>query len=431
MNKLPNNTGPTADPVLTGVVIARYTPPTTNPLAKFFAKYQGGSNGVQVDIQLGVALNALSIKLWRGFSRDPAQAKAVQTWTGPFSAQDQLEYADIAPAVLAATKVYYWAQIVYEQTPSLTQQQFGPQTAFVNAVAGGSEQIPAFSVSVTPGTGVLNVAVSFEFPSAPDFGSAQVYASNYNKIAAPQLIAEGAESPFSFTMNATGEVVTIQLNSVSVSGAMTAGGPTATIQLNAAATLPAIIFNGVSISNTIGNQITFPGPAESDVTQMKVYRQNAGGTFAGATLIATIAPSTEKSYTVTDKVANPANFIYFVTAVNQVGESLPSPAITPGQPSSQASQGSGATAAVYMVTTTVPGIGSGLTFVAQAPVIAQGVNYYAQPLATFSPSSASGGRSAQGTPVLDGAGHVINIQMTDGGVYATGDIDSATVTIGY
>lgn len=425
MNILPT-TGPTADPILTGRVVARSTPQTTNPLAVFQAKYQGGSNGVQVNIVVGVALNALSIRLQRGFSLDPTTATVVQTWNGPFSSQDGLEYTDIAPAVLASTRTLYWATIIYEQSPTVNSQQFGPQTAFVNAQTGGSEQIPAFGFSITPGT-VLSVAVSFELPNSSDFGSAQVFVTNYNKIAAPQLIAQGSSSPFSFTMQPTGENVTFQLDAVTNSGQLVPSGPTLQANLVSTLTKPAPIFNGTAISNTVGNQITFPGPAETGVLQLKVYRQNAGGMFAGSTLIATIAPSPEKSYTATDQIASPQNFIYFVTATNSAGESLPSPAIIPGQANSNSSQGSGATALVYIVTTSAPPLGATITFCTAAPITDQGTNYYAQPLVTFTGST--GARNATGTAVLDGAGHVTFIQITDGGLYNAGD--PAIVAIHY
>lgn len=427
MNRLPGNIGPQQDPILISKVVARITPQTSNPLASFQTKYQGGSNGIQVDIVTGIAINALSIRLLRGFSRDPSQAKVVQTWNGPFPAQDSLEYSDTAPSVLAATRAYYWASIIYEASPTITQQQFGPQVAYVNAVSGGSEQIPAFSISITPDSGVLNVAVSFEQPSASDFGSAQLFVSGYNKIAAPQLIAQGSISPFTLTMEPTGEAVTFQLNAVTNSGQLVASGPTLQVTLNSTATIPAVIYNGTAISNTIGNQITFPGPAESNVTQLKVYRQNSGGSFSGSTLIATVAPSPEKSYTVTDQISSPQNYIYFVTATNSVGESNPSPPIIPGQATSSASQGSGATAVPYLAKYASDGTLDGESFLAAAPVTNQGSNYYAQPLVSITGSSK--GHDAVGTAILDGAGHVTYIQLSDNGEYDSGD--TVTVSIHY
>jgi hypothetical protein len=420
-----------ADPILTGLTVKPSNPATSNPFAVFQAVYSGGSDGVRINVTCGAAINAATIKLKRGFTKDIKQAKTITSWSGPFNVQEQLEYNDTSSGVLTATKAYYFSEIVYDQKPSPIIQIIGPQTAFIQATAGGSEQIPAFSYSISPDGGALDVCVSYQLPNSSDFGYADVYLTGYNSIQAPQLVAQGSTSPFTFTLVPTGETVTMQVNAVTVSGVPIANGTTQQIHLTSTATLPAIIYNGTAISNTVGNQITFPGSIESDVTQMKVYRQNAGGSFSGSTLIATISPSPEKSYTVTDNVTSPQNYIYFITAVNQVGESQPSPAIIPGQANSNASRGSGATAAVYMVTTTVPGIGNGLTFVAAAPITAQGNNYYAQPLVTFSASTASGGRTAQGTAILDGAGHVTFVQITDGGVYSSDDIDSATCTIHY
>lgn len=412
---------PVFDPVLTGVKTA--VPPSyvPNPFAVFNATYAGGSSGVQVAATIGTALQAVSIHLLRGSSLDSTQATLIQTWNGPFTAQQQLEYTDSTTGQ-TATALNYWLEIVYSATPPIVTSLFGPQTAYISATVTAGSQIPAFSVSVSPAAGAIdNIGISFELPDTSDFGSVDILVSGYNGIGSSVLVAQSAESPFSFPLKQTGETVKFQCNAVSVSGSPTLGGPTATVTLNALATVPCVIYDAEAVSLATGNQITFaPGP-ETNLTNYLIYRAAAGGDFASATLLATVPAGAQNNYVFTDTIASPQSYCYFIVAQNATGNSPASPVITPGQSYTAASQGSGGTGLPLLVA-------NGANYVVAVTFVENpGENYYQQPTATWSGSSL--GTDATGTVSLDGDGHLAAFQMTSGGVYA--ETDTPAVTIGY
>jgi hypothetical protein len=387
-----------ASPIIIGTK-ARVVTLQANPFARFQVDVSSGTATVSVTV--GVTLKAQTIQLFRAINRDISTASLIQSWTGPFAAQQDLEFADTA----ATGTSFYWLRVVYDATTAQTQD-IGPQIAFLTPVGQSGGQIQAFSASVTPGlSGTVTIGITFETPNVSDFASVQIIATGYNHITGQQVVAQSATSGFTFALKATGETVTLQANAVNLAGKTQPGGPTHTVHLVATATVPCVVYDAVATSVANGNQITWPQNPEPTTTY-KVTRTSAG-------LIATVPHGTEAEVNFLDVCASPATQTYTIVAHTAAGDAAASPTITPGQQFLSAAQGTGATASALTVAN-----GANKS-VAVASITAAGSGYFAVPLVTFSGSSLS--QDATGVANLDGAGHVASITIATAGLYATAD----------
>jgi hypothetical protein len=390
-----------ASPIILGAK-ARVVPTQSNPFARFQTAVSSGT--VNIDATVGISLRAQTIQLLRGANLDINTAALLQSWAGPFTAQQDLTFSDSG----ATATAYYWLRIIYDATTN-TKQDIGPQVAYITPIAQGTVQVQAFSASVNAGTtGTVKIGITFERPTSTDFSSAQIVATGYNGIAGQQVLAQSANSGFSFALNATGETIVLQANAVSLSGKAITGGPLRTVTLVAVETVPCVVYDGSAISVANGNQVTWPQSPESDTT----YQVNRDGS-----LIATIPHGLESTVNYLDLVASPATHTYTIVATNGVGSAAASPTITPG--ATTGGMGTGATAAAL----TVPN-GTNKS-VSMAYVTAQGSNYFQTPLITFSGSSLS--QDASGTVALDGSGHPGTITVTNPGLYAAADTVSTSI----
>lgn len=398
------NTVPTpASPIIIGTK-SRVLSSQANPFARFQVGVSSGTATVSATV--GIALRAPTIQLFRAINRDISTATLVQSWTGPFRAQQDLEFADTA----ANGTSYYWLRIVYDATTGNTQD-IGPQIGYLVPTGQSGGQIPAFSASVTPGlSGTVTIGITFQMPNVSDFASVQIIATGYNGIAGQQVVAQSANSGFSFALKATGETITLQADAVDLAGKTQPGGPTKTVHLVATPTVPCIVYDATAVSVVNGNQITWPQNPEPTTTY-KVSR--------GLTLIATVPHGTESQVNFLDVCASPATQTYTIVAHTAAGDATASPTITPGQQFLSAAQGTGATAAAL----TVPN-GANKS-VAVGYFTAVGTGYFAVPTATFSGSSLS--HDATGVVNLDGAGHCATITIADPGLYASGDTVSISI----
>jgi hypothetical protein len=398
-----NSVATPASPIIIGTK-ARVYSPQSNPFARFQVGVSSGTATVSATV--GIALRAPTIQLLRAINRDISTATLIQSWTGPFAAQQDLEFADTA----ASGTAYYWLRVVYDATTASTQD-IGPQIGYLVPVGQSGGQIPAFSASVTPGTGgTVTIGITFEFPNVSDFASVQIIATGYNGISGQQVVAQSATSGFTFALKATGETITLQADAVDLAGKTQPGGPTHTAHLVATATVPCVVYGATATSVANGNQITWPQNPEPTTT----YKVSRDGT-----LIATVPHGTEAEVNFLDVIASPATHTYTIVAHTAAGDSAASPTITPGQQFLSAAQGSGAVAAAL----TVPNGANKSVAVGYFTTIGSG--YFAVPTATFTGSSLS--HDAAGVVNLDGAGHCATITLSDPGLYATADTVSISI----
>lgn len=372
----------------------------SNPFAVFQVGVSSGTATVTATV--GVALRAPTIQLFRAVNRDISTATLVQSWTGPFAAQQDLEFADTA----ASGTSYYWLRVVYDATTATTQD-IGPQIGYLVPTGQSNAQIPAFSASVTPGlSGTVTIGITFETPTVSDFASVQIIATGYNAIPGAQVVAQSSTSGFTFALKATGETITLQADAVDLAGKTTPGGPTKTVHLVMAATVPCVVYGATAVSVVNGNQITWPQNPEPTATY-KVSR--------GITLIATVPHGSEAQVNFLDVCASPATQTYTIVAHTAAGDAAASPTIIPGQQFLSAAQGTGAAATALTVVN-----GGTNKSVAVAYFTNGGGGYFAVPIATFSGSTLS--HDAAGVVNLDGAGHCSSITVSDPGLYAAADV---------
>lgn len=398
-----NSVSTPASPIIVGTK-ARVNPTQSNPFARFQVGVSSGTATISATV--GIALRAPTIQLFRAINRDISTATLIQSWTGPFAAQQDLEFADTA----ALATVYYWLRVVYDATTGSTQD-IGPQIGFLTPSGTSNSQVPAFSASVTPGvSGTVTIGITFEAPAVSDFASVQIIATGYNGISGQQIVAQSATSGFSFALKATGETITLQADAVDLAGKTVTGGPTTTVHLIMAATVPCIVYGATAVSVVNGNQITWPQNPEPTTTY-KVFR--------GLTQIATVPHGTESQVNFLDVIASPATQTYTIKAHTAAGDAAASPVITPGQQFLSAQQGTGATATALTV------VNGANKSVAVAYFTATGTGYYAVPFATFSGSTLA--QDAAGVVNLDGAGHCATITLSDPGLYATADVIAISI----
>jgi hypothetical protein len=398
-----NTTAIPASPIITGAK-ARVYSTQTNPFARFQVGVSSGTATISVTV--GIALRAPTIQLLRAINLDVSTATLIQSWTGPFAAGQDLEFADTA----ASGTAYYWLRVIYDVATASTQT-IGPQIGFLTPVGQSGGQIPAFSASVTPGlSGTVTIGITFEVPNVSDFASVQIIATGYNHIAGQQIVAQSATSGFTFPLKATGETITLQANAVNLAGKTQPGGPTHTVHLVATATVPCVVYGATAVSVANGNQITWPQNPEPTTTY-KVSRD--------AGLIATVPHGTEPTVNFLDVISAPASHTYTIVAHTAAGDAAASPTITPGQQFLNAAQGTGATASALTVAN-----GANKS-VAVASITAGGTGYFAVPLVTFTGSSLT--QDATGVANLDGAGHVASITIATAGLYASGDTVAVSI----
>jgi hypothetical protein len=94
-----------ASPIILGAK-ARVVPTQSNPFARFQTAVSSGT--VNLDATIGISLNAQTIQLYRGANLDINTAALLQSWSGPFTAQQDLTFSDSG----ATATAYYWLRII-------------------------------------------------------------------------------------------------------------------------------------------------------------------------------------------------------------------------------------------------------------------------------------------------------------------------------
>src|SRR6185437_7696438 len=162
------------------------------------------------------------------------------------------------------------------------------------------DAIADWSASLGAGSVVQLVCVNFQRPQDPNFGSCQIQATGYLGDTNSVTVAQSPTSPFSFTMQKTGETVTLKAFAISQNGIEAASATSITLTLNGSETVPAKLENVTATVITAGVQVDFDAGLESDITSYKVYRGPHGSGFGAATLKTTITSTGSRHYTYLD-----------------------------------------------------------------------------------------------------------------------------------
>ncbi len=290
-------------------------------ISAFKAEQNVVTSGVDVTFTLTNATGIASITLKRNQAMDPASATVLQSWNaslGPYT------WSDTDKALQAYGQAYYWLELNPVGT-SGTMQTIGPQSVLLNPQLVA----PVQPTEISAGHGAaVNGAVLVTANVAGVTSGVKIYVSGYNGVAGNVAIASASSSPVQFSLEATGETVTLEAVGVSLGGAETLGGPNTTLVLTAAATIPAKPQGVAVIQLASGNQVSFPASKDAGSTY-QLYRSQRNLGFVSASLLATIT-GTAGTINYLDTGGLSGDWQYFVIATNTVGNSLPSdPAYPP------------------------------------------------------------------------------------------------------
>ena len=291
-----------------------------NAISGFQAKSNALTQGVDLSFTLTDTTGIDTITLLRNFVLDAASATVLQSWQ-PMEAD--YTWSDTDTALQGQAAAYYWLVLSPVGT-SGTALTVGPQSIELNPQLAAP--VPATSISASHSAAV-NGVVTVTVNVMGDAASQKIYVSGYKGNAALVAVAQQASSPLQFTLDATGENVTLEAIGVSLGGAEAASGPTTTLILNGTLTIPATPQGVVVAQISTGNQITFPASKDAGSTY-KIYRAQSGQAFVAATLLATVT-GTAGTIEYLDTAGLTSAWEYFVVATNDAGDSAPSAAATP------------------------------------------------------------------------------------------------------
>jgi hypothetical protein len=330
-----------------------------NPVTAFTVTPNASSWGATINYTLGPSLTGCSsVRLMRNSIKDLSSAIVLDT--KPLTAEDantSFQFVDLDKSLLSDT--FYWVQTIpLPDRAGTAQDQIVTNSPIVsgplsltalNASLLPPDPISDFSASLGAVQGVSpnqfqTVYVNFLKPQDPSFASVQIQATNYLADTNSVAVAQSAYGPFSFNLEKTGETITLSAFSISQNGVPATSAPSLTLTLNGAETVPAKLENVRATAIIDGIQVDFDAGLEPDITQYKVFRGPHGGGFGAATIKQTITSTGVNHYTYLDTtgLTVPA-FDYFVTAVNGVGSSAASAAVSanvPPQNMDQIGQGS-------------------------------------------------------------------------------------------
>jgi hypothetical protein len=211
-------------------------------------------------------------------------------------------------------------------------------TASTTSNPSGSGGYPASLLSVSAAQSPLaqqtytNCLATITFTrdaSDMNYDHVNIYFVGYHGNTNALLMASGPSSPIQFPCDATGESIVVYAVPVSPTGlsADYTFGAHTTLTLTGTVTAPP----APSVTQTLigvpaGYQFSFaqlslPANDEEVISAYRVYRNTAGSTFAGATLLRTFVhdPTKSGSIVVQDNVGGGQTYYYFVTAVNSAG----------------------------------------------------------------------------------------------------------------
>lgn len=292
-------------------------------VSNFSLTVNPATKGVDVSFSLVNTSGLDSITLLRNSSGDPATATVLQTWS---ASEAKFTWSDTDAKLQAMGEAYYWLNLKPSNvTDSVVQD--GPEVIILNPTL--TPPFPATGISASHGVaknGIVTVTVNVAVVATGTF-SAKIYASGYEGVSSFVALTQGANSPFQFKMNATGETITLKAISVSSGGAEATSGPTCVLTLNGSLTVPAKPLQLLITQIATGNQVTAVASKDEGLSSYQLWRNVSGGGFGGASNIATLTPGAGLvQYLDTSGLTN--LYEYYLVAVNSAGSSSPSDAAT-------------------------------------------------------------------------------------------------------
>lgn len=278
------------------------------------------SKGVDVSFAVTDITGISTVTLSRNYVNDPGTATVLQTWG---AAQLKYAWSDTDNGLQQQSNAHYWLTLHPVGISGAIKVE-GPVSIGLNPQL--SSPFPASSISAGHGAalnGVVTVTVNVT-GIAPAY---QIFVTGYQGNTSPVAVATAITTPVQFTLDATGEAVTLTALAASAGGALAATGPTTTLVLNGAATIPATPQGVLVTQISTGNQITFPASADAGPTYL-IYVAQYPQPFLLATLLATVT-ATSGTVEYLDTAGLTSQWEYFIVAVGAAGNSLPSAAAYP------------------------------------------------------------------------------------------------------
>ena len=287
--------------------------PITNPTTK----------GIDVSFSLTSIKGMGSLSLLRASVQDVAQATVLQTWTASVSA---FTWSDTDVKLQQYGQAFYWLRLEPVNSTG-TAVVVGPEFILLNpsllpplAVLG----ISASHAAASNGT----ILVTCNITGIPAGNSVKIYVTGYEGNASAVAVAQRSSAPLQFTLQATGETVTLRAIAVSPGGAEAVSGPTTSLILNGSATVPAKPQNVTVAQLSTGDQVMWPANLESGITAYQVWRGQRGDSFLSASLLATVSTTGVGTVQYLDTGGLGGDYQYFIIAVG-VGNSIQSDPANP------------------------------------------------------------------------------------------------------
>ena len=285
--------------------------------------------GATVSFNVVALTNSSAIFLLRSLSNSILAAKELEIVPVRIGAQ---LYDDRDPAIVGK-QVWYWVQL---QSADGLNLYVGPVTVVVKSGTAphAVNWIEASSNFSADDSVEVNVVCEL-FAGADASGGVAVFIQHYLGNAAQVLIFQDTSETLSFHLKITGEIVTFYVAAVNAAGSLSSLSTGVNLPLNGAVTKPCRLTGLNALEGNGFTQVSFAASLEPGVTLYRLYRGPFGGTFSGAAVVATLAPTSELQYTLEDNVVNGhvSTYQWYVTAVNPVtGESNPSDAVLPATP---------------------------------------------------------------------------------------------------
>ena len=297
-----------------------------NAVSQFLVLANATTQGVDVSFSLTNATGIGSLSLLRAAVQDVAQAVVLQTWTASASS---FTWSDTDNILQQLGQAFYWLKLE-PSNPTGSEVVVGPQFILLNPSL--LPPVPLTGVSASHAAavnGAVLVTCNVAGLDQADANSVKIYVTGYEGNASPVAVAQNTSAPLQFSLEATGETITITAIAVSQGGAEAASGPTCSLTLNGSATVPAQI-QGVLVNQiSTGNQVQWPSSLETGVTSYLLYRGQRTAGFGASTLLATVAASSTGTIIYLDTAGLTGDFEYYVIAVSGAGNSSPSPAANP------------------------------------------------------------------------------------------------------
>jgi hypothetical protein len=293
-------------------------------ISQFVVVADATTNGVDVSFGLTSKTGIGSMALLRAGVNDPAQAVVLQTWT---PSEATFKWSDTDKQLKTLGQAYYWVRME-PANPTGDTVTAGPQFILLSPSLVAPLEATDISAShANAANGVVLVTVNVN--GVPVGESIQISVTGYLGNASPVTMAQRAKSPLQFTLEATGETVTLKALAVSSGGTPATSGPTCSLALTPGATSPAKMM-GVTVAQiATGNQIMWPASYEAGITSYQVYRGQRGDAFLTATLLATVAASGTGTVIYLDLAGLGGDYQYFVKTVGTSGTSTQSDAASP------------------------------------------------------------------------------------------------------